>query len=84
VSLGWTIPATRENGQALSLSELSGYEIYYVAGATDRTVVVSGGSVATYRITGLAAGSYTFAISAVDTSGAKSALSAVVVVNVGQ
>ena len=26
--LSWSIPATRENGSALQLSELSGYEIY--------------------------------------------------------
>lgn len=82
----WSIPVTRENGQPLSLSELSGYEIYYVldgAGAVDKTIVVSGGSVATYKIANLAAGTYNLAISAVDSSGVKSSLSSIVVVKVG-
>jgi len=80
------IPSTRENGQALLLSELSGYEIYYVlesSGAADTKIVVSGGSTISYNITSLAAGTYDFAISAVDTSGLKSPLSGVVVVQVG-
>jgi hypothetical protein len=50
----------------------------------DRTIAISGGSVASYKITGLAAGSYSFAISAVDTNGTKSALSGVAVLTVGQ
>jgi hypothetical protein len=85
--VSWTIPATRENDLPLSLSELTGYEIYYVAdGAspTDRTVAVSGGSTVSYRIAGLPAGSYSFAITAIDNAGVKSRLSGVVAVTVGQ
>lgn len=86
LSVKWTIPATRENGQALTLSELSGYEIYYVldgAGAVDKTILVNGGSVAIYKIANLAPGTYNIAISAVDSNGVKSALSGIVVVKVG-
>jgi predicted enzyme related to lactoylglutathione lyase len=85
--LSWTIPATRENGQALALSELAGYEIYYVVdgvSVTDRTIAVSGGGVVGYRISDLPAGSYSFAVTAIDSAGAKSALSSVVAINVGQ
>jgi hypothetical protein len=87
LNLSWSIPSTRENGQPLVLSELTGYEIYYVvdgATATDRTIAVTGGSAVSYRISGLLAGTYSFAISAIDSAGVKSALSGVVVVNVGQ
>jgi hypothetical protein len=65
---------------------LSGYEIYYVletSGAADTTIAISGGSAVTYKITNLAAGTYDFAISAIDSNGLKSALSGVVVVKVG-
>ena len=54
------------------------------ANAADRTIAISGGSVSSYRLTGLAAGNYSFAISAVDSAGTKSALSGVVVISVGQ
>jgi hypothetical protein len=87
VNLSWSIPSTRENGQPLSLSELTGYEIYYVVDGVDmvdRTIAISGGSVASYKISGLQAGSYSFAITAIDHAGVKSALSGVVIMKVGQ
>ncbi|HSB98077.1 MAG TPA: hypothetical protein VLC91_16575, partial [Spongiibacteraceae bacterium] len=60
--------------------------IYYVlesAGGADTKISVSGGSAVSYKITNLAAGTYDFAISAIDSSGLKSALSGVVSVKVG-
>jgi hypothetical protein len=84
--LTWQVPTTRANGQALTASELSGYEIYYT---TDNpnvsgTFTVSGGTTTTYDANNLAAGTYYFAMSAVDSTGAKSALSTVVTVTFGQ
>jgi hypothetical protein len=86
-NLSWTIPSTRVNGQALALSELSGYEIYYVVdgvSVTDRTIAVPGAGVVSYKISDLPAGSYSFAVTAIDSTGVKSALSSVVAINVGQ
>jgi hypothetical protein len=86
VNLSWIIPSTRENGQPLQLSELAGYELYYTTdadAAAGTTVKVNGGSSASYVIANLPAGSYYFAISAIDTSGLKSPLSAMVTATVG-
>jgi hypothetical protein len=86
ISVKWAIPLTREDGAPLSLSELSGYEIYYVlenSGAADTKIAVSGGSTTLYNIANLPAGTYNFAISAIDNNGLKSALSGVVVVKIG-
>lgn len=86
LNLSWSIPSTRVSGVALPLSELSGYEIYYVpdgSSAAGTTVAIAGGSVASYRLTNLAPGTYSFAISALDSGGVKSPLSGVVVVTVG-
>lgn len=84
--LSWTIPSTRQNGQPLQLSELSGYELYYTtdSSSSNGTVVtVSGGSKASYEISNLKAGTYYFAISAIDASGLKSPLSSMVSAKVG-
>lgn len=82
----WTIPSIRTNGTALTLSELSGYEIYYTddSGSVAETVSVSGGSKSAHTLSNIAAGRYHFAISAIDTNGQKSALSSMVDVTFGQ
>ncbi len=79
VQLNWTIPATRENGQVLAASDLSGYELYYTTDdpSVTGTIKISGGSTSSYTAQNLAAGTYHFAISAVDISGLKSKLSTV-------
>jgi predicted phage tail protein len=78
--LSWSAPTTRENGQALAVSDLSGYEIYYTTDdpKVTGTVKVSGGSSSSYTIQNLAPGTYHFAMAAVDASGLKSKLSPVV------
>lgn len=80
--LSWTIPATRADGTALTASELAGYEIYYTndTGSVSAVVPVSGGSAVSTTVSSLASGSYSFSISAIDTSGLKSALSTVATV----
>lgn len=79
VKLNWSVPSTRENGQALAASELTGYELYYTTDdpAVTGSVKISGGTTATYTVQNLAAGNYHFAIAAVDSKGLKSKLSAV-------
>lgn len=88
VKLSWTIPTTRQNGKALSLSELKGYEVYYATDnnastANDTVIKVSGGSINTSTISKLPAGTYYFSISAIDANGVKSPLSAMVSTKVG-
>lgn len=88
IKLSWTIPSTRQNGQALALSELKGYEVYYATDsdastANDKVLTVTGGSINTSTISKLPAGTYYFSISAIDTNGVKSPLSAMVSKKVG-
>lgn len=84
VKLSWSVPTTRENGQALPTSQLTGYEVYYTTDdpAVTGTVKVSGGTTSSYTVQNLAAGNYHFAIAAVDVTGLKSKLSTIVDVKV--
>src|SRR5690606_1797860 len=81
--LSWEIPSTRADGSALSASALSGYEIYYTTDKTSGTYVVSGGTTSVYTAAELPAGTYHFAMSAIDSNGLKSALSSMVTVTFG-
>jgi hypothetical protein len=77
-TLSWQAPTTDTNGAALT--NLSGYRIYYGETATQLSQTVNLNSVATqtYVIENLAQGTWYFAIKAVTTTGAESALSDVV------
>jgi hypothetical protein len=83
--LSWSIPTTRTNGTALTVGELAGYEIYYTndLGSVAVTVPVSGGTSTSYTIPNIAAGTYHFSISAIDSNNLKSGLSPVVNVTFG-
>lgn len=85
-SLNWRAPSTREDGSPLALSDLKGYEIYYTSDDLTQgvTVSVAGGSNTTYALKSLKAGTYHFAISAIDAAGLKSELSPLVSAKVGQ
>lgn len=79
-NLSWAIPVRRENGQPLQLSELAGYEIYWTRdrdGASG-TIKVSGGQVVTKKFETFVPATYHFAMSAIDSKGLKSKLSALV------
>jgi VCBS repeat-containing protein len=66
------------------MGELSGYRIYYLRegsnASDDVTITVPGGNTTTYNITVGIAGSYTFAVTAVDQNGLESPLSGEVTV----
>lgn len=85
VQLSWTIPSTRENGSALALSELSGYEIYYYQEGTSsgagEVVPVSGGTNTSTQVTINGSGTYYFAIAARDNAGLLSNLSNYIAAN---
>ena len=70
VTLKWTAPSTRSDNTAVSMSEISGYRLYYGNSATNTPyyVNISGGSATQYTLT-LPSGSYYFRISAIDTQG---------------
>jgi len=82
VILNWTAPSTRADGTALQLSDLTGYRVYYLLEGTDSSkdtvVPVNGGNVTTLSLTLTAAGSYTFAITAIDRNGLESGLSSAI------
>jgi hypothetical protein len=86
VKLSWTAPSTRSNGKALPLGEISGYRVYYLRegsnASDDVTVSVPGGNTTSYSVTLGTAGSYTFAVTAVDVNGLESPLSGEVTVPV--
>jgi hypothetical protein len=79
LQLSWSIPTTRENGSALAINELSGYQIYYYpegsSAGSGEIVNVSGGSTSATQLTVTGSGTYYFAIAAVDQTGTLSNLS---------
>jgi len=83
--LSWTAPTTRADGTPLTSAELAGYEIYYTTDdpAVAGTISVASSTAANYTLSNLAAGNYYFAMSAIDTTGLKSALSAMAPIKFG-
>ena len=77
-TLSWDAPTTDTNGQPLT--NLSGYRIYYGESKTTltETVNLTGTGLQTYVIDNLNAGTWYFAIKAVNSAGVESALSNVV------
>jgi hypothetical protein len=86
VKLTWIAPSTRANGTALSIGELSGYRIYYMregsAASDDVTISIPGANTTSYKVTLGVAGSYTFAVTAVDANGLESPLSGEVSISI--
>lgn len=79
VNISWSIPSTRADGTPLATSAISAYRLFYTrdgsASSEDTVVVISNGSATNTNITLGTAGTYTFAITAIDLDGAESALS---------
>jgi hypothetical protein len=84
--LSWSIPATRENGATLSVSELSGYEVYWGRSVDSRTgtIKVPTGSLSTVTFEAQTPATYYFVVSAIDSSGRKSQLSKMVETKLGR
>lgn len=78
VTLNWTAPTTRSDGSAISLSDISGYILYYGTSptATNNSITINDGSATQYTVT-LPSGTYYFVISAVDSNGEPGLKSAV-------
>jgi len=74
VTLGWAAPATKANGS--SVGALAGYRIYYgnTSGTYTASVMVSGGTMTSGTVSGLASGKWYFSVAAVDSSGYESTI----------
>ncbi len=79
VHLTWVAPSTRADGSALAASDIAGYRLFYIldgsSSSADTVVAISGGSTTSTDLSLTSTGTYTFAITAVDSNGAESALS---------
>jgi len=79
LQLSWAIPTTRENGTALTISELAGYQVYYYLDGTSagagNVVNINGGTTSSTQISLTGSGTYYFAIAARDQAGLLSNLS---------
>ncbi|VAW73365.1 hypothetical protein MNBD_GAMMA15-670 [hydrothermal vent metagenome] len=76
-SLRWNAPSTRANGDALAMSEIRGYTIYYGAapGNYFDSVAVNDASVFSATISDLPVGTYYLVITATDMDGRESSYS---------
>ncbi len=75
-TLTWVPPTTNTDGSS-PVTPLSGYTLYYGTSASSLTqsVVVSGSTTTSYTITGLASGTWYFAVAADAADGTQSAMS---------
>jgi len=78
LSLAWTAPQFNTDGTALSPTAIGGYRVYY---GTDPNNLTSSISVASNDtiVTGLAAGTYYFSVTAIDSTGIESAKSSLAI-----
>lgn len=78
-TLKWIAPSTRADSTTASLSEISGYHLYYGATATStpNLINIPGGTATQYTVT-LPKGDYYFRVSAMDTDGTEGELSVAV------
>lgn len=76
-TLSWAAPSQNTDGSALT--DLAGYWVFHGVSASDLSekIRVSGASTTTYSFTQLAAGAHYFAVSAYNSAGEESAMSAV-------
>ena len=75
--LTWTAPSERENGDALSLSEIAGFRIYYgeESGIYPGTIDISDGSSVESDLDDVSSGKYFVVVTTIDTDGRESAFS---------
>lgn len=73
--VSWTPPVTNTDGS--TLTDLAGYKIYYGTSATALTqrVQIANPGITNYDVTGLASGTWYFAVAAYTTAGTQSGLS---------
>lgn len=79
LSLKWAAPTSRSNGDALSLSEISSYTIYFgsTVGDYPYSVAITDPSTTSLEIPDLPAGTYYLVMTATDSEGRESGYSSV-------
>jgi len=82
--LSWAAPAAREDGNALSLSEISGYRIYYGVqkNVYQGQINISDASITQTSISGVPLGRYFVVMTTIDVNGRESHFSPVLEVRV--
>jgi VCBS repeat-containing protein len=80
VSLSWVAPSQREDGTALSLSEISGYKVYYgtTQGQYPNSTTINDSTATGHTFTNFPAGAYYFVVTTIDVDGLESGYSPVV------
>ena len=74
-AVSWSVPLLNTDGSPLT--DVSGYRVYYGTSPTNlaQSIPVSGAGVTSYVVTGLAAGTYYFAVATINSTGMASAVS---------
>lgn len=82
-TLSWTAPLTRENGQSLPMSEISGYRVHYRLRHLEdvQSVMMEGADNTRLPLDQFEPGAYEFSVSVVDSEGLESAPSDTVAVD---
>ena len=79
VTLSWTAPTTRANGDPLNMSDIAGYEVYYFMDGSPQSdgeaITINNASTTQITTPGLQSGTYFFAIATIDTQNLVSDLS---------
>lgn len=83
VDLSWVAPT--QNADGTTLTDLAGYRVYYGTSPTalSQSVAINSAAATTYKLGPLAAGVWSFAMTAVNTAGRESERSATVAATVG-
>jgi len=73
--VSWAVPPLNTDGTALT--DISGYRVYYGASPANlaQSIPVSGAGVTSQVVSGLASGTYYFAVATVNSAGVASAVS---------
>jgi len=77
VSLSWNAPSTRIDNTAISPSDIGGYHVYFGSDSSNLQLLtdINDPSITDYSTQALSAGTYYFAVSAYDSTGAEGRLS---------
>lgn len=73
LSLGWSAPSTRVDGEPLAAEDIAGYKIYYGTASNEYTTAIDVGNTSTYTISNLSSGTYYVTVTAYDVAGNESA-----------
>ena len=82
IGLSWVAPSEREDGSSLSLSEITGYRLYYgvESGVYRNKMDVKDGSAVYAKVLGVPSGTYYVAVTAIDTEGRESSYSSEIII----